>query len=77
MGTYSSPKVISLLQSKEVIYICIYICIYFIGEIIIGVQDVGSGWYLGQIDAKKGIFPLTHVWQLETKLLKVYYLLTF
>ncbi|KAK9293746.1 hypothetical protein QLX08_011401 [Tetragonisca angustula] len=40
------------------------------GEIIIGVQDVGSGWYLGQIDAKKGIFPLTHVWQLETKLLK-------
>ncbi|CAK9806350.1 Dynamin-binding protein [Anthophora quadrimaculata] len=40
------------------------------GEIIIGVQDVGSGWYLGQIDTRKGIFPLTHVWQLDIKLLK-------
>ncbi|XP_054005474.1 dynamin-binding protein-like isoform X1 [Hylaeus anthracinus] len=40
------------------------------GEIIIGVQDVGSGWYLGQIDSKKGIFPLTHAWQLDSKLLK-------
>lgn len=50
-----------------------------IGEIIVGVQDVGSGWYLGQVNSKKGIFPLTHVWQIDTKLLKVYYLykLTF
>lgn len=40
---------------------------------IIGLQNVGSGWYLGQIDTKKGIFPLTHVWQLDTKLLKVSY----
>ncbi|CAL7945881.1 unnamed protein product [Xylocopa violacea] len=40
------------------------------GEIIIGVQDVGSEWYLGRIDTRKGIFPLTHVWQLDTKLLK-------
>ncbi|XP_060822465.1 dynamin-binding protein-like isoform X1 [Bombus pascuorum] len=40
------------------------------GEIIIGVEDVGSGWYLGQINPKKGIFPLTHVWQIDTKLLK-------
>lgn len=45
-----------------------------IGEMIIGLQNVGSGWYLGQIDTKKGIFPLTHVWQLDTKLLKVYLL---
>lgn len=44
-----------------------------IGEMIIGLQNVGSGWYLGQIDTKKGIFPLTHVWQLDTKLLKVSY----
>ncbi|KZC04124.1 PREDICTED: dynamin-binding protein-like [Dufourea novaeangliae] len=40
------------------------------GELIIGKQDVGSGWYFGQIDAQKGIFPLTHVWQLDSKLLK-------
>ncbi|XP_017878070.1 dynamin-binding protein-like [Ceratina calcarata] len=40
------------------------------GEIIVGIQDVGSGWYLGQIGDRKGIFPLTHVWQLDTKLLK-------
>ncbi|XP_034172293.2 rho guanine nucleotide exchange factor 38 [Osmia lignaria lignaria] len=40
------------------------------GEIIVGMQNVGSGWYLGQTDAKKGIFPLTHTWQIDTKLLK-------
>ncbi|XP_076245277.1 rho guanine nucleotide exchange factor 37 isoform X2 [Calliopsis andreniformis] len=40
------------------------------GEIILGVQDVGSEWYLGQINLKQGIFPLTHVWQLDSKLLK-------
>ncbi|OAD59449.1 Dynamin-binding protein [Eufriesea mexicana] len=40
------------------------------GEIIIGLQDVGSEWYSGQIDTRVGIFPLTHVWQLDTKLLK-------
>ncbi|XP_012147954.1 rho guanine nucleotide exchange factor 38 [Megachile rotundata] len=40
------------------------------GELIVGVQNVGSGWYLGQIDTKKGIFPVTHTWQIDTKLLK-------
>ena len=40
------------------------------GEIIIGSQDVGSGWYLGQIDSRRGIFPLTHVWRLDSNLLK-------
>ncbi|XP_043256259.1 dynamin-binding protein-like isoform X1 [Colletes gigas] len=40
------------------------------GEIIIGVRDIGSGWYFGQIDSLKGIFPLTHTWQLDSKLLK-------
>lgn len=43
------------------------------GEIVIGVEDVGSDWYLGRIDSRKGIFPLTHVWQLDSKLLKVCY----
>lgn len=40
------------------------------GEIIVGVQDVGSGWYLGHIDSRKGIFPLTHTWKLNSTMLK-------
>lgn len=57
---------------KIKLFLFIFYYIYMrIGEMIIGLQSVGSGWYLGQIDTKKGIFPLTHVWQLDTKLLKV------
>ncbi|XP_033338470.2 rho guanine nucleotide exchange factor 38 isoform X1 [Megalopta genalis] len=40
------------------------------GVLIVGIQDVGSGWYLGRIDDNNGIFPLTHTWQLDSKLLK-------
>ncbi|XP_031837461.1 rho guanine nucleotide exchange factor 38 isoform X2 [Nomia melanderi] len=40
------------------------------GVLIIGTEDVGSGWYLGRTDTEKGIFPLTHVWQLDSNLLK-------
>ncbi|XP_076280533.1 rho guanine nucleotide exchange factor 38 [Lasioglossum baleicum] len=40
------------------------------GILITGIRDVGSGWYLGQIDDNTGIFPLTHAWQLDSNLLK-------
>ncbi|KAI4488097.1 hypothetical protein M0804_004945 [Polistes exclamans] len=40
------------------------------GELIVGVREVGSGWYFGQIDSRVGIFPTTHTWQIDTNLIK-------
>ncbi|XP_046826765.1 dynamin-binding protein-like isoform X1 [Vespa crabro] len=40
------------------------------GDLIIGIHEVGSGWYYGQIDSRVGIFPTTHTWQLDTNLIK-------
>ncbi|KAK2582160.1 hypothetical protein KPH14_004519 [Odynerus spinipes] len=40
------------------------------GELIIGIRTVGAGWYLGQIDSKTGMFPITYTWQLDTEFIK-------
>ncbi|KYQ52690.1 Dynamin-binding protein [Trachymyrmex zeteki] len=40
------------------------------GELIIGVRDIGSGWCMGRIGSRNGIFPLTHTWELDTTLIK-------
>ena len=45
--------------------------IYFTGCIIIGLQEIDSNWWQGKIDSNVGIFPLTHVMELEiSKLLR-------
>ncbi|XP_015609556.1 dynamin-binding protein [Cephus cinctus] len=40
------------------------------GELIVGIQEVETNWYLGYIDSRKGIFPTSHVWKLDSTLLK-------
>jgi hypothetical protein len=41
------------------------------GELIIGISQVNENWWYGRIGARTGMFPITYVWQLESKLLKV------
>ncbi|XP_028044584.1 dynamin-binding protein [Monomorium pharaonis] len=40
------------------------------GELIIGMRDIGSGWCMGRINSRNGIFPMTHTWELDTTMLK-------
>lgn len=40
------------------------------GELIIGISQVNENWWYGRIGARTGMFPITYVWQLESKLLK-------
>ncbi|XP_008543725.1 dynamin-binding protein [Microplitis demolitor] len=40
------------------------------GELIIGVQQVDTDWYSGYIDSRTGLFPLTHVWLINSAALK-------
>jgi len=41
------------------------------GELVIGTKDIGSGWYIGRTSIKNGIFPVTHMWELDAMLIKV------
>lgn len=40
------------------------------GEIIVGRNEVQPGWYSGYTDSRKGIFPTTHVWELNKSIIK-------
>ncbi|XP_012277640.1 dynamin-binding protein [Orussus abietinus] len=40
------------------------------GEVIVGIQDLESGWMLGSIGGRQGAFPVTHVWQLDDAVIK-------
>ncbi|GFT34885.1 dynamin-binding protein [Nephila pilipes] len=39
------------------------------GDLVVGKQSIDSNWQRGEIDGKYGIFPLTHVWEVDTKIL--------
>ncbi|XP_055933569.1 dynamin-binding protein-like [Argiope bruennichi] len=39
------------------------------GDIVIGKQAIDSNWWRGEIEEQSGIFPLTHVWEIDKKLL--------
>ena len=38
---------------------------------MVGISQVEANWYLGYIDSRQGIFPLTHVWHVDPTILKV------
>ncbi|XP_077258973.1 rho guanine nucleotide exchange factor 38 [Temnothorax americanus] len=40
------------------------------GELVIGTRDIGSGWCVGRISSRNGIFPMTHTWELDATLIK-------
>ncbi|XP_063995287.1 dynamin-binding protein-like [Diachasmimorpha longicaudata] len=40
------------------------------GELIIGTHEVEPGWYSGYTDSRTGVFPLTHVWRVDSTVLK-------
>ncbi|XP_012258359.2 dynamin-binding protein-like [Athalia rosae] len=40
------------------------------GQIIVADEEVEPGWISGHTDLHKGIFPATHVWKIDTALLK-------
>ncbi|XP_011157472.1 dynamin-binding protein isoform X2 [Solenopsis invicta] len=33
-------------------------------------RDIGSGWCMGRIGSKNGIFPMTHTWELDITMIK-------
>lgn len=41
------------------------------GELIVGVSQVNENWWYGRIGERTGMFPVTYVWQLDSRLLKV------
>ncbi|KAJ9579096.1 hypothetical protein L9F63_024802, partial [Diploptera punctata] len=40
------------------------------GELIVGESQINEDWWYGRIDVRKGIFPVTYTWRLESKYLK-------
>ncbi|GIY80563.1 dynamin-binding protein [Caerostris darwini] len=38
-------------------------------DLVVGKQPIDSNWWKGEIDGQCGIFPLTHVWKVNKKLL--------
>ncbi|GFR28534.1 dynamin-binding protein [Trichonephila clavata] len=39
------------------------------GDLVVGKQPIDSNWWRGEIDGQYGIFPLTHVWEIDAKIL--------
>lgn len=40
------------------------------GDVIVGIEKIDANWWHGKINNDTGIFPLTHVWALDTTLIK-------
>ncbi|XP_023239401.1 dynamin-binding protein-like [Centruroides sculpturatus] len=41
------------------------------GDIIVGKRPIDANWWFGEINNRQGIFPLTHVWAIDTSNLKM------
>ncbi|CAL1281416.1 unnamed protein product [Larinioides sclopetarius] len=39
------------------------------GDIVVGKQAIDSNWWRGEIEGQSGIFPVTHVWEIDKNLL--------